>query len=58
MELPQYLIEALYKFSQDVLREQEEFDRLHEAEMAASEATKVKESWISHLFRESKVKGN
>jgi hypothetical protein len=57
MELPQYLIDALYTFSQDVLDEQAEFDRLHEAELVSS-TPEVKESWISHLFRESKGKGN
>jgi hypothetical protein len=51
MELPKYLVDALYQFSKDTLAEQEEFDRLHEEELAASEASKVKESWLSHLFR-------
>jgi hypothetical protein len=57
MELPQYLKDALYQFSQDVLDEQAEFDKLHDIEMASS-VPDVKESWLSHLFRESKVKGN
>ena len=54
MELPKYLIDALYQFSQDVLDEQVEFDRLHEEELASVEASKIKQSWIEHLFRPSK----
>jgi hypothetical protein len=57
MELPQYLKDALYQFSQDVLEEQAEFDKLHDIELASA-VTDVKDSWLTHLFRESKVKGN
>jgi hypothetical protein len=37
MKLPQYLIDALYQFSKESIDEQEEFDRIHEEELAASE---------------------
>jgi hypothetical protein len=53
MKLPQYLIDALYQFSKESIDEQEEFDRIHEEELAASEKAKVKESWLQHLFRSS-----
>jgi hypothetical protein len=53
MEIPKYLIDALYKFSQDVLDEQTEFDRIHEEEI---EEVRVKEGWLKHLFRASKDK--
>jgi hypothetical protein len=43
MEIPKYLVDALYKFSQDVLDEE-------------VEEKKVKEGWLSHLFRAAKHK--
>jgi hypothetical protein len=53
VEIPKYLIDALYRFSQDVLDEQAEFYRIHEEEI---EEKKVKEGWLKHLFSASKDK--
>jgi hypothetical protein len=53
MEIPKYLVDALYKFSQDVLDEQAEFDRIHDEEV---EEKKVKEGWLKHLFRAAKTR--
>jgi hypothetical protein len=42
MKLPQYLIYGLYQFSKESIAEQEEFDRLNEEELAASEKLRLK----------------
>jgi hypothetical protein len=57
MEIPQYLKDALYQFSQDVLLERDKFDELEaqaQSEIIAKE--KHKESWLEHLFKESDTK--
>jgi len=57
MEIPQYLIDALYQFSQDALDERVKYDALlAEAEADALTKEKHKESWLSHLFGVSKSK--
>jgi hypothetical protein len=58
MELPKYLIDALYKYSEDSIKEQEHFAELQkqaeEAELADAIKSKHKESWLEHLFRPTK----
>jgi hypothetical protein len=57
MEIPQYLVDALYQFSQDTLKERDEFDALAAKQKAEDiELTKHKESWLEHLFRSSSDK--
>jgi hypothetical protein len=55
MELPRYLVDALYKYSEDSIREQEQFVELQkqaeEADLAEAIKAKHKDSWLEHLFR-------
>jgi hypothetical protein len=55
MEIPQYLKDALYQFSEDVLDERDHFDELQkQADADAIKIEEQKENWFTHLFRESK----
>jgi len=55
MEIPKYLKDALYQFSEDVLAERDHFDELQkQAEEDALELEAHKENWLTHLFRETK----
>jgi hypothetical protein len=55
MEIPKYLKDALYKFSEDVLDERDHFDELQkQAEEDATNLENQKENWFTHLFREKK----
>jgi hypothetical protein len=58
MEIPRYLINALYQYSEDSIREQERFTELQkqadEADLADAIKATHKESWLHHLFREEK----
>ena len=57
MEIPKYLKDALYQFSQDVLEERDHFDELQkQAEEDVLKLEDQKENWFTHLFRESKTK--
>jgi hypothetical protein len=57
MEIPKYLKDALYKFSEDVIAERDHFDELQkQAEEEEIELEKHKDNWLTHLFRESKPK--
>jgi hypothetical protein len=60
MEIPKYLKDALYQFSEDVLDERDHFDELQkQAEQEAIKVEEQKENWFTHLFREKKpfIKG-
>jgi hypothetical protein len=55
MEIPKYLKDALYQFSEDVLAERDHFDELQkQAEKDAIKIDEQKENWFTHLFREAK----
>jgi hypothetical protein len=55
MEIPQYLYDALYQFSEDVLDERDHFDELQkQADDNALKTDEQKENWFTHLFREKK----
>jgi hypothetical protein len=55
MEIPQYLKDALYQFSEDVLDERDHFDELKkQADEKIIEQESQKEYWFTHLFREKK----
>jgi hypothetical protein len=59
MELPKYLIDALYKYSEDSIKEQAHFMELQkqaeEADLADAIKAKHKESWLEHLFSPAKA---
>jgi hypothetical protein len=56
MEIPKYLLNALYQFSEDVLAERDHFDELKlKAEQDAIKVEEQKENWFTHLFREKKT---
>jgi hypothetical protein len=55
MEIPQYLKDALYQFSEEVLDERDHFDELQkQSEKEAMKLEDQKENWFTHLFREKK----
>jgi hypothetical protein len=57
MEIPKYLVDALYQFSQEAIAEQEQFMKLQKQaeELNLADAIKAthKQSWLEHLFRAS-----
>jgi hypothetical protein len=59
MEIPKYLVDALYQFSLDSVAEQEQLIELQkqadEADLADAIRAKHKESWLEHLFSTKKI---